>query len=86
MLRKCTLNPAHVVDWGELVVDVDGTFEEGHVCILDKRDQVLRCKTVRLVNVLWKHQGVEKATWEREDMMRPYIFSSLRTEVRGFNH
>ena len=51
MLRKCTLNPAHVVDWGELV-DVDGTFEEGHVRIMDKRDQVLRCKTVRLVKVL----------------------------------
>ena len=53
MLRRYTLNPAHVVDWGEIKVDTDGTFEEGLVCIMDSRDQVLRCKTVRLVRVLW---------------------------------
>lgn len=28
MLRKYTPNHLHVVDWGELVVDADGTFEE----------------------------------------------------------
>ena len=31
---------------------MDGTFEEGLVCILDSRDQVLRRKTMRLVRVL----------------------------------
>ena len=41
MLRKYTPNPAHVVDWGELVVDIDETFEEGLVRIMDSRDQVL---------------------------------------------
>ena len=55
MLRKYTPNPAHVVDWGHIKVDTDGTFEEGPVCIFDSRDQVLRCKTVRLVRVLWRH-------------------------------
>ena len=33
ILRKYTLDPTHVVDWGELVVDTDGTFEEGPVCV-----------------------------------------------------
>ena len=55
MLRKYTPDPAHVVDWGQIEVDTDGTFEEGPVCILDSRDQVLRSKTVRLVRVLWRH-------------------------------
>ena len=41
-----------VVDWGELVVDADETFEEGPVRIMDSREQVLRGKTVRLVKVL----------------------------------
>ena len=31
MLRKYTLDPTHVVDCGELIVDADGTFEEGPV-------------------------------------------------------
>ena len=38
MLRKYTLDPTHIVDWGELVVDADGTFEEGPVRIMDSRE------------------------------------------------
>ena len=52
MLRKYTPDPAHVMDWGHIEVDTDETFEEGPMCIVDSRDQVLRCKTVRLVRVL----------------------------------
>ena len=70
MLQKYTPDPAHVVDWGEITVDTDGTLEEGHVCIMDIRDQVLRRKTVLLVKVLWQHRGVEEATWESENTMR----------------
>ena len=81
-----TPDPAHVVDWGEITVDTDGTFEEGLVCIMDTWDQVLRFKTVRLVKVLWQHHGVEEATWEREDTMRatyPFLF---RDEGTQFSH
>ena len=46
-------DPAHVVDWGQIEIDTDGTFEEGLVYIVDSRDRVLRRKTVRLVRVLW---------------------------------
>ena len=41
MLRKYTPDPAHVVDWGEIEVDTDETFEEGPACILDRHDKVL---------------------------------------------
>ena len=77
MLRKYTPDPAHVVDWGQIEVDTDGTFEEGPVCILDSLDKVLRRKIERLVRVLWRHYGVEESTWEREDTMRatyPFLF------------
>ena len=82
MLRKYTPDPAHVVDWGQIEVDTDGTFEEGPVCILDSRDQVLRHKTVRLVRVLGRYYGVEESTWEREDTMRatyPFLFKDEGT-------
>ena len=75
MLLKYIPDPAHVMDWGPIEVDTDETFEEGSVCILDIRDQVLRRKTVRLVRVLWRNYGVEESTWEREDTMRAtYLF------------
>ena len=77
MLRRYTPDPAHIVDWGEIMVDTYGTFEEGLVLIMDSRDQVLRRKTGRLVRVLWQHCGGEEATWERKDTMRaayPFLF------------
>ena len=62
MLWKYILDPTHVVDWREISVDTNGTFEEGPVCILNSRDQVFRTKTIRLVKVLWQHRGVEEVT------------------------
>ena len=85
MLWKYTPDLARVVDLGEIVVDTYWTFEEGPVCIMDSRDQVLRRKTVRLVEVLWKHRGMGEATWEREDTMQatyPFLF---RDEGTWFN-
>ena len=52
MLWKYTPDPTHMVDWGELTIDVDGTFKEGPVRIMDSRDQVLQSKTMRLMKVL----------------------------------
>ena len=77
MLRRYTPDLAHVMNWGEIEVDTDETFEERPVCIMDSRDQVLRRKTLRLVRVLWRHCEVEESTWEREDTMRatcPFLF------------
>ena len=77
MLRKYTLDSSHVADWEEIEVDMNETFEEGPVYIIDSRDQVLRRKTMRLVRVLWQHRGVKESTWEREDTMLatyPFLF------------
>ena len=41
MLWKYTPDLAHVVDWGQIEINTDGTFEEGPVRILYSRDQIL---------------------------------------------
>ena len=92
MLRKYTPDHTYVLDWGELVVDTYETFEDGPMRIMDSRDQVLRRRTVRLVKVLWRHRGVEEATWEREDTMSttyPFLFEDEGTFFShsiAFNH
>ena len=83
MLRKYTPDPTHVVDWGEFIVNADGTFEEGPMRVLDSQDQVLRRKTVRLVKVLWQHRGVEEVTWESEDTMHARYPSLFEDGVRS---
>ena len=40
ILRRYTLDPTHVMDWGELVVNADVTFKEGPMGIMNSRDQV----------------------------------------------
>ena len=85
MLQRYTPDPTYVVDWGEIEVDTDETFEEGPVCIMDNRDQVLQRKTVRLVRVLWQHRGVDESTWEREDTMRATYLFLFRDEGTWFS-
>ena len=83
MLRKYTLDPSHVVDWGQIEVDTDGTFKEGPVCIVDSRDQVLRRKTMRLV---WYYRDTMEWRISRESARTrcgPPIPSYLGMKVRG---
>ena len=41
ILRKYTPDPAHVMDREEITVDIDETFEEEPISIMDSQDQVL---------------------------------------------
>ena len=83
MLRRYTPDPSHVVDWGEIEVDTDGTFEEGPVCIMDSRDQILCCKTVRLVRVLWSTVEWRSQHGSARTRCGPPIPSCLGMKVRG---
>jgi len=47
------------------------------VKILNQRDQILRNKSIPLVQVLWRNPVSEELTWEREEDMRsnfPFLF------------
>ena len=83
MLRKYTPDPAHMVDWGQIEVDTVGTSEEGPVCILDSRDQVLRRKSVRLVRVLWRHYGWRSPRGSARTRCGSHIPSRLGMKVRS---
>ena len=70
MLKKWLHDPSHVLSYESLDVDLKLTNEEKPVKILDRKDKVLRNKTVPLVKVLWCNNVVESATWEIEEDMR----------------
>ena len=52
MLRKYVSDPTHVLSYEHLQLDQDLSFEEKPVQVLDRKDKVLRTKTVPLVKVL----------------------------------
>ena len=70
MLRKYHLGPSHVIQWQEVEVVEDATYEERLIHILDRKEQVLRSKLIPLVKVLWQHHEVKETTWELEVAIR----------------
>ncbi|KAM6542235.1 hypothetical protein CsatB_006682 [Cannabis sativa] len=70
MLRKYVSDPMHVMSYEALELQPDLSYDEQPVQILDKKEKVLRTKTIPLVKVLWRNSKVEEATWELESDMR----------------
>ncbi|KAL6125556.1 hypothetical protein ACLB2K_073612 [Fragaria x ananassa] len=77
MLRKYIADPSHVLEEQPISLLKDLSYEEEPVQILDRKEQVLRKKTIPLVKVFWRSHQIEEATWESEEQMRqqfPYLF------------
>ena len=53
MLRKYISDPSHILETPTVEVKDDLSYEEQAVQILNRREQVLRNKTIPLVKVLW---------------------------------
>ena len=66
MLRKCLSDAMSVVNLEDIEIQDGVTYKEQQMRILDTKEKVLRNKSIRLVKVLWRHHGVEEATWERK--------------------
>ena len=70
MLRKYIPDPSHVHREQTVQLKENLTHEETPVQIVDRKEQVLRCKVISLVKVLWMNHEREAATWEPEVQMR----------------
>ena len=69
-LRRYVSDETHVLSYEDLVLDETLSYEEQPVKILDRKDKILRNKTIPLVKVLWRNSKVEEATWELESVMQ----------------
>ncbi|XP_058208147.1 uncharacterized protein LOC131321157 [Rhododendron vialii] len=63
MLRKYMAHPTHVLNWEEVTLDEDTTFEDQLMEIQYHGEKVTRGRTIKLVRVLWRHCGLEESTW-----------------------
>ena len=78
MLRKYHRDARHIVEYEQVDMQPDLTYVEKPVSIIDKKEQVLRNKVIKLVRVLWQNHNVEESTWELESTMLekyPHLFS-----------
>jgi hypothetical protein len=77
MLRKYIANPDVIVEYESLKIQEGLSYMEEPVKIVDKKEQVLRTKTIPIVKELWRNHGVEEASWEAEYDMQscyPHLF------------
>ena len=70
MLWRYRSNESHIFPIQDIQVQSNFTFDEEPKAILDREVKNLHKKKVPLVKVLWKHHGMEEATWEPESTMR----------------
>ncbi|XP_070013061.1 uncharacterized protein [Nicotiana sylvestris] len=67
MLKKVVGDPSTIVPVETIEVNEELSYEEISVSILYRQVRKLRNKEIASVNVLWRNQQVEKATWEAEE-------------------
>ena len=70
MLRKYIANPDIIVEYEPLEIQEGLTYVKELVKIVDKKEQVLRTKTIPIVKILWRNHGVEEASWEAKHNMQ----------------
>ena len=90
MLWKSEPNVSHVIQWDEVPIQEDATYEEMPLQILGWKLKVLRKIEIPFVMVLWQHHGIEDSTWELEsEILERYLhlFSSwdMIPKFRGRN-
>jgi hypothetical protein len=68
-LKKCLKAPVDVVLSEVAPLEIDLTYPEHPIKILDQKSQVTRRKTIKFYKIQWSNH-MEEATWESDDFLR----------------
>ncbi|WMV24530.1 hypothetical protein MTR67_017915 [Solanum verrucosum] len=85
ILKKCIGDPSLILPNESNRIKDNLSYKEIPVQILDSQVRRLRTKDVASINVLWRNQFVEEATWEAEEDMKkryPHLFESGEMQIK----
>jgi hypothetical protein len=68
-LRKCVRLPTEVLPEPELKIELDLSYQEHPIKVLDQKERLTRARSIWMYKVQWSHHLVEEATWETEDFL-----------------
>jgi hypothetical protein len=68
-LKKCLKAPVDVVLPEVTLLEADISYPEHPIKVLDQKDRVTRCKTIKFFKIQWSNHSEEEATWESEDFL-----------------
>jgi hypothetical protein len=71
-LMKCLKAPVDVILPEVALLDVDLSYPEHPIKILDQKDRVTRHNTIKFFKIQWSNQTEEESTWESEEFLRSH--------------
>jgi hypothetical protein len=69
-LKMCLKAPVDVVLPKVTPLEVDLSYTEHPIKVLDQKDHVMRHKTIKFFKIQWSNHFEEEATWESKDFLR----------------
>jgi hypothetical protein len=51
------------------LLEADLSYPEYPIMVLDRKDRVMRHKTIKFFKIQWSNHSEEEATWESEDFL-----------------
>jgi hypothetical protein len=68
-LKKCLKAPMDIMLPEVTPLEADLSYTEHPIKVLDQKDRVTRCKTIKFFKIQWSNHSKEEATWESEDFL-----------------
>jgi hypothetical protein len=71
-LKKCLKAPMDVVlpEVTPLVANL--SYPEHPIKVLDQKNPITRCKTIKFFKIQWSNHSEEEVTWESEDFLHSH--------------
>ena len=69
-LRRYVRDDSHVLDHSELELRPDLSYKAHPISIVDRREKILKVRTIRLVRISWDPRSPGESTWELEDKIK----------------
>ena len=69
-LKKCLRVPEEAIEPASVMIQLDLTYEERPIRVLETMERVTRSKVIKFYKVVWYNHSEQDTTWEREDYLR----------------
>jgi hypothetical protein len=68
-LKKCLNAPMDIVLPEVTPLEADLSYPKHPIKILDQKDRVTRCKTIKFFKIQWSNHSKKEVTWESKDFL-----------------
>jgi hypothetical protein len=68
-LKRCLKALVYIMLLEGTLLEVDLSYPEHPIKVLDQKDRVTRCKTIKFFKIQWSNHSEEEATWESKDFL-----------------